>query len=84
MGFAEDFVGDAARTFGGCYVKRGSTDESDKGKRVAIAEKRYARTIRTRITTCYPDRVETGPYCVPGSLHVVALPCLIHSVPVFF
>ena len=75
LGFAEDFVGDAARTFGGCYVKRGSTDESDKGKRVAIAEKRYARTIRTRITTCYPDRVETGPGFVPVLPHVAAHSC---------
>ena len=28
--------------------------------------------LRTRITTCYSDRVETGPYFVPGSPRVVA------------
>ena len=28
--------------------------------------------FRTRITTCYVYRVETGPYFVPGLPHVVA------------
>ena len=38
--------------------------------------------LRTRITTCYPDRVEPGPYFVPGLPHVVAHCALSARSPV--
>ena len=53
-------------------VVSGSAVPFDESAADAAVYAMYARAhFRTRITTCYPDRVEAGPDFAPGLPHVV-------------